>query len=114
MWLELEPELVFGLAPALLELEQALLRQELAHPRPEPALMRPEPALLEPELAFKGQFVSIFYIFIKILLFFAQLELELELHGTKALSRASALVWAEFLLELGPKIKYFKAPATII
>ena len=88
--MELEPELVFGPALALLELEQALLWQELAHLRPEPALMRPEPALLGRELAFKCQFVAIFYIFIKMLLFLAQLEPELELHGSKALARPNA------------------------
>ena len=88
--MELEPELVFELAPALLELEQALLRQELAHLRPELALMRPEPALSGPELAYKVQFVAIFYIFIKMLLFLARLEPELELQGSKALARANA------------------------
>ena len=38
----------------------------------------------------------------------------LELHGSKALARASAGVWAEFLLELEPKIQYLQAPATHI
>ena len=38
--MELEPELVFGPAPALPELEQALLRPELALLRLEPALLR--------------------------------------------------------------------------
>ena len=52
--LELESELVYGPALALLELEQALLRPELAFLRPELALLRPEPALLRLKLAFKS------------------------------------------------------------
>ncbi len=63
--MELEPELVFGPALALLELEQALLRPELALLRPElallrlePALLRPEPALLRLGMALKADFWS--------------------------------------------------------
>ena len=56
--MELEPELVFRLAMALLELEQAHLRPKLALLRPELAFLRLERALLRPELALKADFWS--------------------------------------------------------
>ena len=65
---------------------------------------------------FKKFFFFLFYIYDQILLFWAILDLELELHGSKTLAIASAGVWTEFLLELElePKIPYLQAPATII